>query len=137
IEIQERDGRKFAAALFPDLLIEVFSDNGVSGDDWDKRSALGQMMARLRPGDIVISRDAARLGREIVESLVFIREICQRKQARLFYYQTKKETKAENPTDMVINAVEAFKAESEHKSIIENTKAKLHTFAEQIANGKS
>lgn len=137
IEIQEKNGRKFAAELFPDLPIEVFADNGVAGDDWNKRTALGQMMARLRPGDIVISRDAARLGREIVESLNVIREVCQRKQARLFYYQTKKETKAENPTDMVINAVEAFKAESEHKSIIENTKAKLHTFAEQIANGKS
>jgi hypothetical protein len=136
IEIQERNGRRFAAELFPGLAIEVFADNGVSGDDWDARTALGEMMQRLRPGSIVIARDAARLGRTIVDSLLFIREICQRKQARLFYYQTRKETRADNPTDWVINAVEAFGAEAEHKKIIENTRQKLYTFAEDIASGR-
>lgn len=108
----QRDGiRRFCTKVLPLRKLNVnwesrqeYIDQGVAGDDFVNRKGLLRLQSEVSAGDVVICRDASRIGRDALLYAVALRQIVEEKQARLFYYATGEEIRWNNAMDSV-NAV--------------------------------
>jgi len=91
---------------------EVYTADGVSGDDTAAMVALDRLVADLRPGDVVVTRDHSRIGRHMLESAAKVVDITASK-ARLFYYESREQITAENANQMISVVLRGYAGHAE------------------------
>ncbi len=106
----------------------IFTDEAVSGAEFDKRPGLQKLLATLKPRapfDVLIVYDADRLGREQYESGFLLKKL---NQAGLRIHECKgkgREIALDSPTDKLLASVVNFAAEQERHQSRERTRAAL------------
>lgn len=92
-------------------LVEVFSDDGISGAEFEQRPGLVRLLAALRPRpafQAVLLYDRDRLGREQIETGYVAKQILR---ANVRIYETKtggREITLDSPQDKVLLAIGSF-----------------------------
>jgi DNA invertase Pin-like site-specific DNA recombinase len=107
----------------------VFEDDGISGAEFERRSGLLKMLARLKEFDVIVTSELSRLGRDTVRTPVVIDDI-RTAGKRIFYYLTDEEEKADTPEAQVMVALKSFGAALERAKIAERTRDALSRKAE-------
>src|SRR5690606_17042920 len=96
LDVQRQGAEQFIAEQFPRINIEVYTDDGVAGDEFLNRPGLMRLIADCQRGDVVVTRDQSRLGRDALEVSFVIRELVQDRKCRLFHYATRQEVAFSN-----------------------------------------
>ena len=102
----------------------VFSDDGVSGAEFNKRPGFLRLMNALKPRplfQVLVMSEESRLGREQIETAYALKQIMQAG-VRVFYYLEQRERTLEGPMDKLLLSVTAFADE------LERDKARQRTY---------
>lgn len=108
----------------------IFTDDGISGAEYERRPGLVRMMARLKEFDVIVTSENSRIGRDMVRNAVVIDDI-RTKGVRLFYYLNDAEEKFETPEQRLMATLGGFASEMERAKIAERTRDALLRKAEK------
>lgn len=117
-EVQELDGRRFAAARGWEV-VEVYRDEGVSGAEWTMRPQIARAAKEVeqtpRPWDILVVRDLDRIGRDSARTKLFL-ELLHDAGATVVEYSTGTEARGDMHSRAMISMRGIF-AEMEREMI--------------------
>lgn len=130
---QERGGRAWCQRQGYDV-VQVFSDVGVSGAEWVRRPGILDLQRAARstprPFDLVVVRDADRLGRDGLRLPMFLAELMEHGVAALSW-STGEKLYADDTMSGMIATVKSYVAQMQRESIAHNTRTALRTRAER------
>jgi site-specific DNA recombinase len=101
----------------------IYSDDGISGAEFEKRPGFLRLMNALRPRApfrVLIMSEESRLGREQIETAYALKQLITAG-VRVFSYLQNRERTLDSPTDKLLLSVTAFADE------LERDKARLRT----------
>jgi site-specific DNA recombinase len=111
----------------------VYSDDGISGAEFDKRPGLVRLMNALRPRppfQALIMSEESRLGREQIETPYALKQLITAG-VRVFFYLEDRERTLESPTEKLLLSVTAFADEMERERARQRTRDALVRKARQ------
>ena len=150
VALQANEARAFIDTKGWTLALDsTFEDNDVSGKFFTERNAKGEAkrpgLAQLlaaakqhpRPFDVLVLRDASRLGREMTETAWLQKDLLQRG-LRVFHYLDGKELQLKTPKDKLVANLDHYHNEEYRVQISEWTQKRLRTKHElgHVTNGK-
>jgi site-specific DNA recombinase len=120
LDVQRAGCAQFADSLgFVFAATVVYVDDGLAGDNVN-RPGVQRLLTDLQPGDIVICRDASRLGRDALDTAVIIRTVVRDRGARLYYYAQRREVLFESAIHAAMAVIEGTGSQTE----LENNRAR-------------
>lgn len=93
----------------------VYSDDGISGAEFERRPGLQALLAALKPTapfQVLIVMDKDRLGRETFETGYILKRLSEAG-VRVFEYLKDREVLLDTPTNKLIQSIEFYAAEAE------------------------
>ena len=105
----------------------VFSDDGISGAEFERRPGLMALMGSLKPRPpfhVLIMSNVDRLGREQIETTYLLKQIIVAG-VRMFDYMEDRERVLDSPTDKLLLAVTTYAAEMERHQARQRTRDAL------------
>jgi site-specific DNA recombinase len=134
LDVQRQGCWGFATKVLPSRQPPVvweghheYIDDGIAGDDFLGRAALHRLVREVQRGDVIVCRDHSRLGRDALESLIAIRELVQRRGARLFYYISGTEVFLNSAIDVATNCIQGVGAQMELENVRSRTREALRS----------
>ena len=131
---QVEHARAYAACRAWTVLEEhVYSDDGISGAEFDKRPGLVRLMNALRPRppfQVLIMSEESRLGREQIETAYALKQLITAG-VRVFFYLEDRERTLDSPSDKLLLSVTAFADELERDKARQRTRDALIRKARQ------
>ncbi|MDP3767068.1 MAG: recombinase family protein, partial [Dehalococcoidia bacterium] len=115
-----------------------YVDDDRSRTDFDGREALLKLRRDVQEGDVVVCRDQSRVGGDALEVSIVVRELVQRRHARLFYYSKREEVAYQSVMDAVRTFVEGVGSQMEVENIRSRTREALRAKVKlgRLAGGK-
>src|SRR5258706_8863958 len=101
----------------------VYSDDGISGAEFQKRPGFLRLMNALRPRapfQVLIMAEESRLGRESIEVAYALKQFSQAG-VRVFLYLEDRERTIDSPTEKLLMSVAAFADEMERERARQRT----------------
>ena len=101
----------------------VYSDDGISGAEFERRPGFLRLMNALKPRApfrVLIMSEESRLGREQIEVSYALKQLAQAG-VRVFLYLEDRERTLETPTDKLLMSVTAFADELERQKASQRT----------------
>lgn len=101
----------------------VYSDDGISGAEFQKRPGFLRLMNALRPRapfQVLIMAEESRLGRESIEVAYALKQLAQAG-VRAFFYLEDRERTIDSPTEKLLMSVAAFADEQERERARQRT----------------
>lgn len=126
IDVQRRGCQEFAATLGPRegcafSSTAEYLDDGLAGDDFIGRAGLIQLLKDCQPGDVVLTRDQARLGRDALEVTLAIRQLTKEQHTRVFFYADGTEARGVNVLDQGMTFFRGMASQMEVEAIRSRT----------------
>lgn len=127
LETQRSGAQRFAESEgLGDWAARVeYEDSDRSRTDFEGREALTRLLAETQAGDVVLCRDQSRLGGDALEVTVVIRELVQRRRARLFYYAERHEVAYNSAIDAAMTFVRGVGSQMEVETLRSRTREAL------------
>lgn len=115
-----------------------FIDDDRAGDDFLGREGLRRLLAEAQRGDVVVTRDQSRLGRDALETTLAIRDLVRDHGTRLYYYASRMEVPFASAIDAATTFIQGTGHQMELEAIRSRTREALRARvrAGRIAGGK-
>jgi site-specific DNA recombinase len=107
--------------------VRAYVDDGRAGDDFLTRTGLRQLIADAKRGDVIVSRDQSRLGRDAIEVTLVIRDLVRDRGCRLFYYTSGQEVQFANAIDQATTFIQGTGHQMELEAIRSRTREALRS----------
>ena len=108
-----------------------YIDSERSGDNFAGRAGLQSLLRETKAGDVIVTRDSSRIGRDALECAIVTRDLVQYQGARLFYAATGEEAKSSTAIDAGMNVMRGMSAQMELEGIRSRTRDALRLRAVQ------
>ena len=108
-----------------------YKDSERSGDNFAGRAGLQAMLREAKAGDVVLTRDSSRIGRDALECAIVTRDLVQYQGVRLFYAATGEEARSGSAIDSGMNVMRGMGAQMELEGIRSRTRDALRLRASQ------
>jgi site-specific DNA recombinase len=105
---------------------KVYTDTDRSGADFSGREDLTRLLAEARPGDTIITWRQSRVGRDMIDSALVIRELVKTRKCRLYTAETGTvPISMDSAEEALMVMVRSFANQKEHENTRKNTRAAL------------